>query len=1166
MQARGIYRTFGILVGIVCLTLFSAHAFGANQSWETYMSAAKGSFQKGDYAKAENLINAALNETKKFKETDPRVIITYGNLALLYQNQKKFSEAETFYQRVLSLRKRTLPDNDPLIATDLNNLATVLSAQGRYEEAEKQLHAALSINEQAYGKEHPSVATNLSNLASIYHLERKLAQAETFYLRALEIKQKALGENHVEVSLTRNNLSELYRSRGEPDKAELLLKQAATLEENNAQSTLEPQPSAIAANTTDPKIQGEKDKLEKFPVEAPLDEALTRREKMEANTIQDLFQGQMDYIFFFQGLAFFLVLAVCCLFRGDTYQRLPWRWLGLFALAQGIAAWMSLVAINFADPSHLKVIGASLHLLSWIFLMEFGRSGMNRNQGRDSGLWLVALLLMVTALGGLKGWSGIEFISRYTLGLVGGLWAAVAIFTAGRDLSPRDQGSSRIASISVGLFAVSTALSPPHSLLFPGSSLNQDILLRFTGVPMEFFQGLLAFGMAAGIYGFLPWREKAEATQDTRYRTRYMFALLVTLSVILGLGSVLTLSMGEWAHKRHEKVKAEAFEYATIVVNRLNTEFKRLDDASKSLAETSWLALSMRVNREEDLGRINNLLDRYKTSLDASVCYLMDTTGKTIASSNRQAPDSFVGHNYGFRPYFKQAIGGSVGRYFAVGVTSKVPGYYIGCPVRVPRGTTTRGVAVIKVSMDNITKELQAAVQKGDSMMCLADPRGIVFLATDQDMIFKSLWPVQGEAAELKEQYGKDHFPAIFTEKFEDGAKLEHQGRNFMVSYAGTIHAGWSVYFFRPIERVGMYRLTGILMACILAILALVSLGSNFYLKEYALSSAGRFRAILDAAPEAVAVIDPDTSKLIESNRFMAQFLGYTRKELLALKLNDLLDQEPQETQDQLQKIIKEDVVASQNWQVLHKNGTYLNLEIIGTKLRQGGKDQALILGREATAGLRSQTGQFQQGYHPVGPEALVSGKLDEFNNILSSLILQTEMTLDDQPDESSVSKNLQEMLEAAVRAKNLIREMAVRNPKELPDHKISSIIEKRILLVDDEAQLCRLEEKLLQRLGYKVSAFTDSPSALKAFRKNPDSFDLVITDSSMSKISGLELAQELLRLRPDLPIILATGFSETEKISKAEEIGIRECLEKPILAGDLDKTIRRLLENSYMA
>ena len=222
----------------------------------------------------------------------------------------------------------------------------------------------------------------------------------------------------------------------------------------------------------------------------------------------------------------------------------------------------------------------------------------------------------------------------------------------------------------------------------------------------------------------------------------------------------------------------------------------------------------------------------------------------------------------------------------------------------------------------------------------------------------------------------------------------------------------------------------------------------------------------------------------------------------------------------------------SQNWQVRHKNGTYIDLEIIGVKLIQRGKNQALIFGREAA--LSSQTRHYHQGYQPVNAETLMSGKLDEFNNILSSLILQTEMTLDEQPHESSVSQNLQEMLQTAVQAKDLIREIAIRPREELPDHKTATLQKKRILLVDDEAQLCRLEEKLLQRLGYQVSAFTDSLAALKAFRKNPGKFDLVITDSSMPKLSGLELAQELLRLRPNLPIILATGFSETEKISRA--------------------------------
>ena len=155
----------------------------------------------------------------------------------------------------------------------------------------------------------------------------------------------------------------------------------------------------------------------------------------------------------------------------------------------------------------------------------------------------------------------------------------------------------------------------------------------------------------------------------------------------------------------------------------------------------------------------------------------MDKSGKTIASSNRDAPDSFVGQSYAFRPYFKQAIKGNTGRYFAVGVTSKAPGYYVSRPVRAARGKAIMGVAVIKVSLQNVTQELQAAGQKGNSLICLADPRGVVFLASQPDMILKSLWPVaEKDLAELQEQYGKDKFPAIFPEKIGDGSKVDYQG------------------------------------------------------------------------------------------------------------------------------------------------------------------------------------------------------------------------------------------------------------------------------------------------------------------------------------------------------------------------------------------------------
>jgi PAS domain S-box-containing protein len=271
-------------------------------------------------------------------------------------------------------------------------------------------------------------------------------------------------------------------------------------------------------------------------------------------------------------------------------------------------------------------------------------------------------------------------------------------------------------------------------------------------------------------------------------------------------------------------------------------------------------------------------------------------------------------------------------------------------------------VAVVKVSLQNVTQELQAAGQKGNSLICLADPRGVVFLASQPEMLLKSLWPVAAsDLANLQEQYGKDQFPAIFPEKLVDGSKVDYQGRNYMASFAGTIHAGWSVFFFRPVEMVGAYRLTGIGVACLLAILALVILGRNFYSKDHALASAGRFRAMFDAAPEAIGVIDPDALKIVEANRSLAACLGYTQKELLALDLGKLLNQDSQEILPWLLKIIRDDGAAKTDWQARRKDGSSVELEVMGSKLEHQGRDQVLIFCRAQEALPPPATAIFQE-------------------------------------------------------------------------------------------------------------------------------------------------------------------------------------------------------------
>ncbi len=120
----------------------------------------------------------------------------------------------------------------------------------------------------------------------------------------------------------------------------------------------------------------------------------------------------------------------------------------------------------------------------------------------------------------------------------------------------------------------------------------------------------------------------------------------------------------------------------------------------------------------------------------------------------------------------------------------------------------------------------------------------------------------------------------------------------------------------------------------------------------------------------------------------------------------------------------------------------------------------------------------------------------------------------------------------------------------------------ERILFVDDEAALVGAGRQLLESLGYKVIAKTNGIEALETFKEQPSNFDVVITDMIMPKMTGKDLSKEILAIRPDIPIIICTGFSEVISEKKAKAIGIREFIMKPILRRDMANIIRRVLDN----
>jgi CheY-like chemotaxis protein len=118
-----------------------------------------------------------------------------------------------------------------------------------------------------------------------------------------------------------------------------------------------------------------------------------------------------------------------------------------------------------------------------------------------------------------------------------------------------------------------------------------------------------------------------------------------------------------------------------------------------------------------------------------------------------------------------------------------------------------------------------------------------------------------------------------------------------------------------------------------------------------------------------------------------------------------------------------------------------------------------------------------------------------------------------------------------------------------------------RILLVDHDATLLKVGKRMLERFGYRVTTTNGGIEALEVFLKNPEEFDLIITDQAMSKMDGMEFAKAATDVRPDIPVVLCAGYCEDIDHAKMKGVGIREFVKKPIVFSELAIIARKLLE-----
>ena len=184
-------------------------------------------YNQGKYSEAEPLYLDALAMRKRlFTGDHPDVAQSLNNLGSLYKSQGKYGEAEPLYLNALEMRKRLFTGDYPDVANSLNNLAGLYYNQGKYSEAELLYLEALEMRRRLFTSDHHDVATSLNNLALLYHNQGRYSEAEPLYLEALEMRKRLFTGDHSYVASILNNLAGFYDSQGRYSEAEPLYLEA----------------------------------------------------------------------------------------------------------------------------------------------------------------------------------------------------------------------------------------------------------------------------------------------------------------------------------------------------------------------------------------------------------------------------------------------------------------------------------------------------------------------------------------------------------------------------------------------------------------------------------------------------------------------------------------------------------------------------------------------------------------------------------------------------------------------------------------------------------------------------------------------------------------------------------------------------------------------------
>ena len=528
--------------------------------------------------------------------------------------------------------------------------------------------------------------------------------------------------------------------------------------------------------------------------------------------------NQLDFIFFFYGMAFILLAATCWVAARGQDDSQAWAVLGAFALLHGIGEWLDLTALIVGDSAAFAIARTALTALSFLLLMEFARLEAMRLGFKPPGRWIYLLLaLSIASVGFAQGVAAAGIVARYAIGFVAAVGASLVLAWQA-SLYPRGaKGFALCACAGFALYAIAAGAIVPVGSIWPSTIINQHAFQAVTGMPIQLARGLLACWISLSIWAI--WGERhASDVASPRYTTyvRQQFVwTLLAMSTILVSGWMLTEHLGV---VYRENVQKETRTDIDLLAGRLAGDTATIEAMVKALAGSpSVVALLAGGDQQKNAPGLS-VLDLDAEAAGAKRGYILDRSGTVIAVANRRETLSGAAA-YGSAPLFPNSMTSVPKYWFALDPQNGARDYYASQPIRAVDGSIV-GSAVLIKSLENFELDLR----QFDRPYFLVDPDGVVMMSNHPDTLNRALWPSRDASRMVAQRPATVTDHPMMEHTIVDATWTNVDGELNYVRRRFANHTDWSLVILNPSREIFASRFLGIVITLLVAIMALLYL------------------------------------------------------------------------------------------------------------------------------------------------------------------------------------------------------------------------------------------------------------------------------------------------------------------------------------------------------